>query len=107
MDESTFPDHSDRPPPTNFDFNYKPSNRWVQGFMGRHKISVQRKTNTKAHSIYEKIHLIKNYHYFCIYMQATKDGMPRLDDNGEYYCGQDIVLEEPQQLLDYSDEDTE
>ena len=42
-------------------------NHWCKLFCKRHRISLQRATNTKAKHILEKIHLIKNYHYFTIY----------------------------------------
>ena len=37
-------------------------------FCRRFHISVQQKTNNKAKSVYERIHKIKNYHYYVIYL---------------------------------------
>ena len=43
------------------------SNNWCRKFCIRFKISLQRKTNNKAKTILEKIHIVKNYHYFVLY----------------------------------------
>ena len=43
------------------------SNMWVRSFCKRHGISLQRKTNSKSKSIFERLHLIKNYHQWLIY----------------------------------------
>jgi len=45
---------------------------WKRGFCKRWKISVQKKTNNKAKSVYERIHRVSNYHYYSIYKAATE-----------------------------------
>ena len=42
--------------------------QWKDNFCRRFHISVQQKTNNKAKSVYERIHKIKNYHYYVIYL---------------------------------------
>ena len=37
-------------------------------FCKRFRISVQKKTNNKSKSVYERIHKVQNYHYYVIYM---------------------------------------
>ena len=47
---------------------HKFTNHWKDNFCRRFHISVQQKTNNKAKSVYERIHKIKNYHYYVIYL---------------------------------------
>ena len=47
---------------------HKFKNQWKDNFCRRFHISVQQKTNNKAKSVYERIHKIKNYHYYVIYL---------------------------------------
>ena len=48
------------------------SNNWKAKFMKRWKISVQKKTNNKSQSVLERIHKVKNYHYYTIYKAAVE-----------------------------------
>ena len=41
--------------------------QWLKNFCKRFKISSQKKTNNKNHSVYERAHMVKNYHYYVIY----------------------------------------
>ena len=41
--------------------------RWRTNFCKRWKISSQKKTNSKSKSVYERIHKVRNYHYYVIY----------------------------------------
>ena len=41
--------------------------QWKTNFCQRWKISVQRQTNEKSKSVLERIHLVKNYHWYTIY----------------------------------------
>jgi len=43
---------------------------WVNLYMFRHHLSIRRKTNKKKTSVFQRLHKIKNYHYFCVYMLA-------------------------------------
>lgn len=43
------------------------TNKWARGFRKRKGISLQKRTNNKAKSLLEKIHLIQNYHQWLIY----------------------------------------
>ena len=40
---------------------------WKTKFCKRWRISVQKKTNDKSKSVYERIHKVSNYHYYAIY----------------------------------------
>lgn len=66
------------------DPNYDPlknkfGTNWVDGFCRRKKISLQRRTNNKSRSIYEKLHRISSYHTWLIYMMADPErDYPRL-----------------------------
>ena len=46
--------------------------KWKRGFCKRWKISVQKKTNNKNLSVLERIHKVKNYHYYTIYKAAVE-----------------------------------
>ena len=48
------------------------SNKWKSKFCKRWKISVQKKTNGKSKSVAERIHKVKNYHFYTIYQAATQ-----------------------------------
>ena len=41
--------------------------QWKTSFCKRWNISSQKKTNSKSKSVYERIHKVKNYHYYVIY----------------------------------------
>lgn len=43
------------------------SDMWKSKFCKRWKISVQKKTNQKNKSVFERIHQVKNYHFYTIY----------------------------------------
>ena len=45
---------------------------WKTLFCKRWRISVQKKTNNKAKSVYERIHKVSNYHYYAIYKARTE-----------------------------------
>ena len=47
-------------------------NQWKVNFCKRWRISVQKKTNNKAKSVYERIHKVSNYHWYAIYKAATE-----------------------------------
>ena len=47
------------------------TSRWKGGFCKRWKISVQKKTSNKSRSLLERIHKVKNYHYYTIYKAAV------------------------------------
>ena len=46
------------------------TDKWCAGFCLRKKITLQRKTNHKSLSIYQRIHLVGNYQYWTIYLMA-------------------------------------
>ena len=47
------------------------TDKWKAQFIKRWKISVQKKTNNKSKSVLERIHQVKNYHYYTIYKAAV------------------------------------
>ena len=49
----------------------KVGKKWLNGFMKEYRISLQRRTNKKAKSIYQKLHKISNYHTFVVYEMAN------------------------------------
>ena len=51
-------------------------NSWARRFARRFRISLQRRSNKKCHTIYEKIHLVKNYHYFLLYKVQDPNKFP-------------------------------
>lgn len=62
---------------------HKFEQNWCIGFCKRKNISLQRKTNSKSRSIYEKLHRISSYHTWLIYMMADpKNDYPALTNNG-------------------------
>ena len=48
------------------------SDNWKVKFCKRWRISVQKKTNNKSKSVYERIHKVSNYHWYAIYKAATE-----------------------------------
>ena len=51
---------------------HKFGDQWANTFFKRHKISSQRATNKKPKSIFERLHKVKNYHYYSIYLCALE-----------------------------------
>jgi hypothetical protein len=49
----------------------KVGRKWLSSFMKENKISIQRRTNKKAKSIYQKLHKVSNYHTFVVYQMAN------------------------------------
>ena len=47
-------------------------NKWKHNFCRRWEISFQRRTNKKCHSIFERLHMIKNYQFYTIYLLGNK-----------------------------------
>ncbi len=77
IDSNWFKDTMDRICKKDIPEGYDPKvnkfrNHWKDNFCHRWKISFQVKTNKKAKSIHERIHLIKNYHYYVIYLLGKK-----------------------------------
>ena len=46
---------------------------WVRRFCKRHNLSVQRRKNKKKKSVYERLHIISNYHWWVIYQFQDPD----------------------------------
>ena len=46
--------------------------RWKTNFCKRWRISVQKRTNRKNKDVHERIHLVKNYHYYTVYILGTE-----------------------------------
>ena len=46
--------------------------RWKVNYCRRFKISVQRKTNRKSKCVWERIHLVMNYHWYTIYQLGNE-----------------------------------
>ena len=46
---------------------WKPNTGWTYRFCKRHKITLQKRTNRKSKTIYERLHLIQKYHRKLIY----------------------------------------
>ena len=41
--------------------------------MTRHHLAIRRKTNKKKNSIFHRLHLIRNYHFYCVFKLADSD----------------------------------
>ena len=52
---------------------FKASNKWVQGFMKRKGLSVQKKTGEKHRPTAELLPRVKNFHWYSIYQMASED----------------------------------
>ena len=44
--------------------------QWVNRFMKRQDMSVRRKTNKKKTSVFERMHKIQGYRWYCVYQMA-------------------------------------
>ena len=53
---------------------HKFKDHWSRAFCKRWGISLQRKTNNKAKSPLERIHLVSNFMYYMIYVVARSEG---------------------------------
>ena len=63
----------DKDKPQGYDpTKHKFTSKWKAGFIKRWKISVQKKTNNKSKSVLERIHKVRNYHYYTIYKAAVE-----------------------------------
>ena len=59
--------------PPGFDPNKdKFSPVWCKKFMKRKELSVRKKTNFKAKSVWERLHKIHNYHHFTVYRMGNE-----------------------------------
>ena len=54
-------------------------NAWLKIFCKRFQISSQKQTNNKNHSVYERIHQVKNYHYYVVYKLRKESHKARMD----------------------------
>ena len=52
---------------------FKDSNKWVQRFMKRKGLSVQKKTGKKHRPTAELLPRVKNFHWYSIYQMASED----------------------------------
>ena len=52
--------------------DFKASDQWSYKFRKRYGITRQRKTNKKSKSIEERLHLVKNFHWWTIYKMAKE-----------------------------------
>ena len=52
---------------------FKASNKWVQRFMKRKGLSVQKKTGKKHRPTAELLPRVKNFHWYSIYQMASED----------------------------------
>ena len=51
---------------------HKFADMWLNGFLRRFKISLQRRSNKKNKTVWARIHLVSNFHCYCIYQFATE-----------------------------------
>ena len=52
---------------------FKASNKWIQGFMKRKGLSVQKKTGKKHRPTEELLPRVKNFHWYSIYQMAAEE----------------------------------
>ena len=61
--------------PDGYDPNkHKFTDPWCRAYCLRWRISVQRKTNKKSKSAFERVHLVSNFLYYVIYLVAKHVG---------------------------------
>ena len=88
----------------------KISKRWLTRFMKDKRISLQRKTNRKGKSVYQRLHQISNYHHFVIYKMANPEYDYPVWKNNELEAidfGDDEDESEEEYDTDSDSEDTE
>ena len=56
---------------------FKASNKWIQGFMKRKGLSVQKKTGKKHRPTEELLPRVKNFHWYSIYQMAAEEPWKR------------------------------
>ena len=44
--------------------------QWFRNFLKRHGLSIRKKTNKKKTSVFQRLHKINNYKFYCIYKLA-------------------------------------
>ena len=56
---------------------------WAQRFCKRWHISRRRRTNTKKKDLFERMHLIRRYHWWSVYQFANPENYPKYWDRSK------------------------
>ena len=99
--------------PRKYDPNkHKFQNSWCARFCKRWNISRRRRTNTKKRDLFERLHLIRNYHWWIQYQFANpknwpkywnRDNLPPLPESGSSSESEDVsVSSESESVSDSS-----